>query len=287
MLSKTKIVSIITVSLLSATCIFLLHNTTVNKDTDFVSKKDVKNIVQNVGKSWSEPITEELSTENLDVNSDITKDVSDSNKDSDIVKNMSDSNKDSDIVKNSVCTIASNKALSISDNKLTNPSVTIIGDSVTLGAEKELLESIPNSYVDAKISRALKAGYNIFKDLKQSNKLGDYVVIALGTNDIPAFATYIEKFIDELPSGKRLIFVTPYDGRWTVSQNSYKTMQYLRSIKDKYDFVTIADWAANASSNPEVLCPDKVHISCKKDGIKLYVQTVISAINDASNKNTK
>ena len=276
MLSKTKIVSIITVSLLSVTCIFLLHNTTVNKDTDFVSKKDVKNIVQNgnVVKSSSESITEDLAAEKLDVNSDITKDVS-------------GSNKDSDIVKNSVCTIASNKALSISDNKLTNPSVTIIGDSVTLGAEKELLESIPNSYVDAKISRALKAGYNIFKDLKQSNKLGDYVVISLGTNDIPAFATYIEKFIDELPSGKRLIFVTPYDGRWTVSQNSYKTMQYLRSIKDKYDFVTIADWAANASSNPEVLCPDKVHISCKKDGIKLYVQTVISAINDASNKNTK
>ena len=276
MLSKIKIVTLITVSLLSAACIFLLHNTTVNKDTDFVSKKDVKNIVQNgnVVKSSSESITEDLAAEKLDVNSDITKDVS-------------GSNKDSDIVKNSVCTIASNKALSISDNKLTNPSVTIIGDSVTLGAEKELLESIPNSYVDAKISRALKAGYNIFKDLKQSNKLGDYVVISLGTNDIPAFATYIEKFIDELPSGKRLIFVTPYDGRWTVSQNSYKTMQYLRSIKDKYDFVTIADWAANASSNPEVLCPDKVHISCKKDGIKLYVQTVISAINDASNKNTK
>ncbi len=219
----------------------------------------------------------------------------------DLAKNndSSDNNvsvKDTDASANN--NVATNTDASTNDDVATNtdastndvvvyPNITIIGDSVTLGARKKLLDTIPNSYVDAKGSRPLNAGYKVFMELKESDSLGDYVVIALGTNGIPAFATYIEKFINDLPSGKRLIFVTPYDGRWTSTWNSYKTTQYLRGIENKYEFVTIADWAKKVSSNQNLLGSDKIHIGGKPSGINAFVDTITNAIDIASTKNAK
>lgn len=123
----------------------------------------------------------------------------------------------------------------------------MVGDSVALGARKTLLEIIPNVFIDTKGNRSLLYGYNLLTAWQNSNTLGEYVIVALGTNCCENWELYINKIIDEIEPGHRLIFVTPFDGHWSGSWRSYKTTQYLRSIRDKYTYVTIADWCEEIS----------------------------------------
>lgn len=168
-----------------------------------------------------------------------------------------------------------------------NVNVTMVGDSVALGARKKLLETIPNAFIDTKGSRSLHDGYNLITEWQKSNSLGEYVVVALGTNGCEDWETYINKIINELEPGHRLIFVTPFDGHWTETWRSYKTMQYLRSIKDKYKYVTIADWYEEISKQPELLGSDKTHIGGNSKAIQMFVDVVENGIKLAGAKEVK
>jgi len=165
--------------------------------------------------------------------------------------------------------------------------VTIIGDSVCLGAADSLTKNIANTTVDAKVSRPLADGVKIMQELINSGTLGEYVVIALGTNGTNSYQSLINKMIGTLPYGHKLILVTPFDGRWNPSWASYKTCQYIRSIKDKYSYVTVADWAAKIAGHVNYLASDKIHIAYKNNAISIYVSNIQSALDAAKNKAAK
>lgn len=169
----------------------------------------------------------------------------------------------------------------------TNINVTMVGDSVALGARKKLLEAIPNAFIDTKGSRSLSDGYCLLTEWQKSSALGEYIVVALGTNGCEDWESYINKIIDELEPGHKLIFVTPFDGHWNESWRSYKTTQYLRSIKDKYAYVTIADWCEEISKRPDLLGSDKTHIGGNATAIQMYVNVVLNGIKSAEAKNVK
>lgn len=178
------------------------------------------------------------------------------------------------------------KTVAIGRSQL-NVNVTMVGDSVALGARKKLLETIPNAFIDTKGSRSLHDGYNLITEWQKSNSLGEYVVVALGTNGCEDWETYINKIINELEPGHRLIFVTPFDGHWAETWRSYKTMQYLRSIKDKYKYVTIADWYEEISKQPGLLGADKTHIGGNSKAIQMFVDVVENGIKSAGAKEVK
>ena len=161
-------------------------------------------------------------------------------------------------------------------------NVKVVGDSVALGARKALLTAMPGSVVDTKGSRSVAAGYEIIEKWQTEEPMCKYLVVALGTNGDAN--KYSDRIIDNLKSGQRLIFVTPFDGRWDETWNSYKTTQYLRSLSEKYSYVTIADWAEKISSNQSLLGSDKVHIGGNSTAIKLYVDTIVEALNLAKTK---
>ncbi len=165
--------------------------------------------------------------------------------------------------------------------------VKVVGDSVALGARKALLTAVPGSVVDTKGSRSIVAGYEIIEKWQTEEPRCQYLVVALGTNGASDANKYIDRIIGNLKSGQRLIFVTPFDGRWDETWNSYKTTQYLRSLSGKYSYVTIADWAEKISSNQSLLGSDKVHIGGNSTAIKLYVDTIVEALNLAKTKDPK
>ena len=165
--------------------------------------------------------------------------------------------------------------------------VKVVGDSVALGARKALLTAVPGSVVDTKGSRSIAAGYEIIEKWQTEEPRCQYLVVALGTNGVSDANKYVDRIIGNLKSGQRLIFVTPFDGRWDETWNSYKTTQYLRSLSGKYSYVTIADWAEKISSNQSLLGSDKVHIGGNSTAIKLYVDTIVEALNLAKTKAPK
>ena len=162
--------------------------------------------------------------------------------------------------------------------------ITVIGDSVTLGARKKLKETFENSHIDAKGNRSIADGYDLIKNMHDSNILGKYVVIALGTNGCENWKSIIDKIIEEFSNSYRLIFVTPYDGYWNESWKSYKTTQYLKELKESSTLITIADWAENISSHSDLLGSDKTHIGGNQVAIDLFVETIAKAISEADLK---
>ena len=167
------------------------------------------------------------------------------------------------------------------------PGVTIIGDSVCLGARKKLTEVIPDSYVDAEGSRQMWQGHRLLMQMQNNNTLREYVVVALGTNQNNNSLEYIDQIVWDLERGHRLIFVTPYNGAMNETWNTYKIMQYLRTLTELYSFVTIADWAALAEAQPRIMGPDKIHIAGIPSAVNLYTDCIIDAINIASIKPSK
>jgi hypothetical protein len=165
--------------------------------------------------------------------------------------------------------------------------VTVIGDSVSLGAQPSLTKTIPDCYVDSKVSRPLSAGADILTGMQNRGELREYVVIALGTNGTNGYEKLFTQIIDALEPGHRLIIVTPFDGR--SNENAAvvaKTAAWLRGLPGEYDFVTIADWNAKISSQVNLLANDKVHMG-GGTSMALYAECVAEAVNAASGRAAK
>ena len=91
--------------------------------------------------------------------------------------------------------------------------VTMIGDSVNLRASDYLKQVLPDIQLDALVSRNLDSGLKVYETDIANRVLLKNVVIALGTNSSNNYQELLDKFVQELQKGHRLIFVTPFDGR--------------------------------------------------------------------------
>jgi hypothetical protein len=150
-----------------------------------------------------------------------------------------------------------------------------------------LLDTIPDSHVDANYSRQMAHGYEILMQWQREDRLREYVVIALGTNGNVNAQDMIEKIIDGLDPGHRLIFVTPYDGRGNPAWMSWVTAEYMRPLPDRYPFVTVADWADLIHPYRHLLQSDYVHMNGRETAINLYTTLIVESIFLASQKPPK
>ena len=168
--------------------------------------------------------------------------------------------------------------------------VTMIGDSVNLRASDYLKQVMPDIQLDALVSRNLDSGLKVYETDIANRVLLKNVVIALGTNSSNNYQELLDKFVQELPKGHRLIFVTPYDGREANDSNSVtvQTRQYELELAKKYDYVYIADWYQVAIDNPAIWAgTDSVHFGLESDGSidvggNLYANVVKEAVDQAN-----
>ena len=161
--------------------------------------------------------------------------------------------------------------------------VTIIGDSVSLGARMTIMNRIPGSYVDAHVNRTIGQGLELLILLQGINALREYVVIALGTNANYDYADRYTEIIDALNPGHKLIIVTPFDGRSNINGRlTDESSDWIRALPAQYDFITVADWNAAISSRVNLLASDKVHLG-RQPSMNLYADTIAKAIRIAKN----
>ena len=168
--------------------------------------------------------------------------------------------------------------------------VTMIGDSVNLRASDYLKQVLPDIQLDALVSRNLDSGLKVYETDIANRVLLKNVVIALGTNSSNKYQELLDKFVQELSKGHRLILVTPYDGREANDSNSVtvQTRQYELELAKKYDYVYIADWYQVAIDNPAIWAgTDNVHFGLESDGSidvggNLYAKVVKEAVDQAN-----
>jgi peptidoglycan/LPS O-acetylase OafA/YrhL len=149
--------------------------------------------------------------------------------------------------------------------------ITAIGDSVMLGAVKELKRVLGNIDIDAAKSRQVSAGIKVLKALNKSGRLGDVVIIHLGNNGY-----FTAKQFDELMasagSQRTVIFLNnKVPRRWEVPNNAV-----IADGVKRYPNAIIIDWRSAIMSQPGLLGKDGIHIGA--GGARLYTQLIVTVL---------
>lgn len=151
-------------------------------------------------------------------------------------------------------------------------SVTMVGDSVLLGASPSILAVQPDYVIDAKVGRQLVQAGSVLDSLEAQGLLRQTVVMELGTNG--AFS--VEKgqeLVNRLGNGRTIYWVTVY-GRelgWQEASNAT-----IRQLAAQNENVHIIDWSQAVSEHPEWLCGDGIHLSAA--GRDAYANIVLGGL---------
>ncbi len=172
--------------------------------------------------------------------------------------------------------------------QLKKEKICFIGDSVILGLRGYILKSFPKSYVNGKVSRFLHQAVDVVARMENEGSLSYTVVFALGNNIYPAYQKDFQKLMDSLPSGTKVVVVSPYDGEAGENSDIEKFAAYLRTVEEKYPYVTLADWNSLAKQNGQLFRgTDGVHFYANKEGIPIYLKLIEDAIIQAKSKPAK
>ena len=137
-----------------------------------------------------------------------------------------------------------------------------------LGAMNNLKKAFPNSYFDSKESRSTYVGYTILEELKNNKKLGNPVVIHLGTNG-DCKNNCKEKIMDLL--NDKTVF-------WINTTNYTYVNDNLNELAKKYDNLHIIDWYSLSKGHSDWFYADGIHLP--PTGRKEYTNIIYNAIVD-------
>ncbi len=161
----------------------------------------------------------------------------------------------------------------------TQPVPTVIpklalGDSVMLGAAPQL--AAQGFTVDAIVSRAFINGLDTVLTLQSQDRLGDVVVVHLGTNGTIG-TTNMTRMMEALAGVPQVLLVTvdaPVE--WVPGNNAL-----IRETAGAYPNVTLLDWAAVTAECPgECFYDDGFHL--RPDGQEYYASLIAEALEPAS-----
>jgi hypothetical protein len=151
------------------------------------------------------------------------------------------------------------------------PLVTIIGDSVLLGAAHELAYRIPAVDIDATVGRQADAAVWLLYQRYLEGSLGDIIVISIGNN-----GTLNDRQFDQIMSiagHRRVVFVSnKVPRRWQDSNNAviYSGVAY-------YPNSVLVDWYTESSNRPDFFWDDAVHL--RPEGAATFANLIVAAIN--------
>lgn len=138
------------------------------------------------------------------------------------------------------------------------PVMTVIGDSVLLGASDHLLQRIDGIEIDAAVGRQIKGGLVRLADLRSRRALADTVVIHLGTNGFLGERP-VREILWQLRDRKSVILVNvKAPRRWERPNNAI-----IAQLSREYPNVRVLDWHAIGRHHADYFAADHVHLSGK------------------------
>jgi hypothetical protein len=170
------------------------------------------------------------------------------------------------------------------DPSVSADSVTVIGDSVTIGAERfadmesriAKMKGISWCRVDARGSRQLEAGIQLARKLRKKGKLGSIVVYSLTTNSSFGYKA-AKKARKAVGKGRYVVFVTGYNKGYTYPERSNDS---IKKLAGNYKDVFVADWNKTIRKHKgKSLSDNRCHLTSKSG--RWYTDTVIKAVKKA------
>jgi len=132
--------------------------------------------------------------------------------------------------------------------------ITFIGDSIAIDVAPDLESHYANIGVDGKVSRQFAAASQIVSGYVAANKLGDIVVIELGSNG-PFSASNMRSLIELAGPDRAIYFVnTNVPRSWCPVINNT-----IASVAAEYPNVQVIDWYGASAGHSEYFGKDAVH----------------------------
>lgn len=157
--------------------------------------------------------------------------------------------------------------------RLRGAGVTMIGDSIMVCSSSSITKLMPEAHIDALSSRDVCGGFETAQKLAQEGKLGDVVVIALGTNGPllkhEPYASGMQNLLKVLGTERQIFWITTYCSysQWMAMNNKYLTE--LEQANPNFHRI---DWYPLAKSHPEWLHSDGTHPNM--DGAGQYAKLI-------------
>jgi hypothetical protein len=150
-------------------------------------------------------------------------------------------------------------------------SVTAIGDSVMLGAARELRRTIASLDVDARVSRQTNAAISLIQSRHDSGRLGEIVIVHIGNNG-PITTTQFDQLMAPLKDAKLVIVVNlRVPRRWEAGNN-----QVLAEGVKRYPNTVLIDWNGYTRANPGLIGDDGIHLGARS--ARAYTSLVVDAL---------
>lgn len=150
--------------------------------------------------------------------------------------------------------------------------ICVIGDSVFLGAAPSFQKLQNHVVIDAKVSRQVYQGLDVAKKLDKKNKLGDTVIISLGTNGKFNPATG-QELIDYLGADRTIFWVNAYGKELDFQKEVNQTIR--KMVKENSN-VHLIPWAEEAKKHPDWFYQDGIHLNTKgQDGFAQFIKKEI------------
>jgi lysophospholipase L1-like esterase len=136
------------------------------------------------------------------------------------------------------------------------PRITLIGDSVMVGAANALQQALGPVRIDAAVSRQFGTAIDILSAIKASGQLSDTVVVHMGTNGVITQG-HMDAIMSILKDRKRVVFVNlKVPRRWEQIDNDV-----LAANVAKYPNMKLIDWHTIGDAHPEYFYEDGIHLN--------------------------
>ena len=148
------------------------------------------------------------------------------------------------------------------------PLITMLGDSVLLGASDHLAKKIEGAEIDAAIGRQGKDGLIRLTELSEKNELADIVIIHLGTNGY-LYEAQVREVMTLLSTVPQVIFINvKAPRRWEKSNN-----ELLKTLSREFPNVKLIDWRSIGQSHKEYFGKDHIHLT--KKGVRAMTAEIV------------
>lgn len=149
--------------------------------------------------------------------------------------------------------------------------ITVIGDSVVLGARESIKSAMPKATVDAAVARQTSEVEKRVESRVAAGKMANTVVIHTGTNG-PARVDDLRAALDLLKDTSRVVLVTTKAPlKWIEDSN-----RNINVVAGEYPNVRVADWGAAARGNRDLTVYDGTHLT--GPGGRTFSQLIVDAI---------
>jgi hypothetical protein len=155
--------------------------------------------------------------------------------------------------------------------------VTVIGDSVMLGAVDALERKIPNLVLlDAQGSRQPPAAIDILRQYRADNHLGDIVVVHIGNNGIFT-AQEFDQMMAVLSSVRKVLIVNATVPPDVEDPIAVPNDAVLADGAQRYPKAVLVDWYSRSAGHPEYFW-DGIHLT--PEGAQAYADLISSYVGE-------